>query len=77
LDLTPIEINWKVEAYNRKNRQRDQDLYDLGSLVVIGVNNPKQFPKSLQKFRPVQTTAKNNDREMKRQAGIIGARIPQ
>jgi hypothetical protein len=76
LELTPIEINWKVDARNLRQRQRDHDLYDLGSLVAVGVNNLKGFPKSVEKFRPTAKVKKKNDREMKRQAGIIGARIP-
>ncbi len=51
-------------------------MYELACLVLIAFNNPKKFPKSLQKFRPDPIKTAATEQEMKRQAGIIGCKIP-
>ena len=74
--MTPQEINWKVEAWNRQNRQKDQDIFDLGYLIAVGVNDPKKFPKSVQKFRPRQDIKKKEDKEMCRRTAMVGGYVP-
>jgi len=77
LELTPYEINLKVENYNREHRANDIDIFELAALITIGFNNPKSFPSSLQKFRPDPLVHAKTTERMKQQAGIVGVRIPE
>jgi hypothetical protein len=76
LELTPREINWKVQAWNARFEQNNLDIKDLATLVTIGVNNPKEFEKVLKKFRIPQKTKIDHDKEMRRQFAAIGSRVP-
>jgi len=79
LESTPVEISWKIDAWEIAQARNDRDIYDLGSLVAIAFNNPKHFPKSLSKFRPSQITKKIDDQErraMKREGAKVGMRVP-
>ncbi|MBT0160582.1 hypothetical protein G4O51_11440 [Candidatus Bathyarchaeota archaeon A05DMB-2] len=49
LELTPAEINVKVRAYNKARKQQLADLWNLGMLVALGVNSPKDYP-NFEKF---------------------------
>lgn len=77
MELTPTEINLKVETYNKRQSNRNLDISDLSTLIALGINNPKEFKKVLKKFRLDPLKVKAENLEMKRQAGVIGARIPE
>lgn len=51
LELTPQEINWKIDAYNEARRSHQMDVWNTAMLVAIGVNAPAKFP-SFEKFCP-------------------------
>lgn len=75
-DLTPYEINIKIESYNEAHRAHDADIYELAALITIGFNQPKSFPKSLQKFRPDPRVKAMESAKLHQQAGVIGMRVP-
>lgn len=45
LHSTPPEINIKVEAYNDAKDELIAHNWQLGQLVAIAVNNPKEYPR--------------------------------
>lgn len=74
--LTPYEINLKIENYNNVRRANDADIYELAALITIGFNQPKSFPRSLQKFRPDPIVKKKEISKLNSQAGILNMRVP-
>jgi len=65
LELTPQEINWKIEAYNEKARARQLDVWNAAMLIAIGFNDPKKFP-SFDKFCPGRAKSKFLEKAMKK-----------
>jgi hypothetical protein len=79
LDTTPVEINWKIEAWNERKWLRDADIYDLAWMTALAANNPKKFPKTLQAFRPSRIAKEIDDSDrqaMKEEGAKIGMRVP-
>ncbi len=48
---TPIEINWKVEAYNEDKREQAALNYKTVVLLLNGRNAPNKFP-GFERFYP-------------------------
>ena len=79
LSSTPVEINWKVEAWNEAQARNDRDIYELGTLVFLAQQNPKAFPKSLSKFRPSRVAEQIDGQTrqvMKEEGAKVGMRVP-
>jgi hypothetical protein len=77
LELTPIEISWKIEAFNKAEENRTAHEWFLGRLIGIAVNSPKDYPK-LSEFAPSQKPQeKTNWNARRREAAKYGLRIPR
>lgn len=48
---TPIEINWKIEAWNDLRRADAHRDYNFAVLLVGGYHKPEKFP-SFERFYP-------------------------
>lgn len=51
LESTPVEINWKIEAWNDARRAEAQRDYRFILTLLNGRNKPDAFP-SFQRFYP-------------------------
>jgi hypothetical protein len=75
LELTPGEINIKFKAQNDAKREAARRDYNSVVLLLNGWNRPKEFP-NFKKFYPEEIYKIKDQREMRRQAGIIGMPLP-
>jgi hypothetical protein len=76
-DLTPLEINAKIEGHQTNLEERYLEIHTLAALVGTAINNPKKFPQ----FKPTQTKKQqlqqiDHDKEMRRQANQVGMFVP-
>jgi len=77
LQSTPIEITFKIEAYNDRLRDQAMRDYSLATIIVTGWHNPKKFPK-FQRYYSEKTTEDREEeikQEFRRQANAVGMRV--
>ena len=68
-------MNIVCYAYLDDIKKEKLNIHSLAAMIGIAVNEPKKFPKFRQFYKDPRD-AKKEEKEMKRQAGIIGARLP-
>lgn len=71
--MEPWEINEKIQAYNKRLRDHQKDIYDLATLVAVGVNNPKSYPKTFEKWYP----DKQSKKVVKKDEKIVKGRLKE
>jgi len=59
-----------------RHRREDVNISDTASLVALGVNNPKEFNRSIRKFRVPVRKEKIDLEEMKKAGAAVGMRVP-
>jgi hypothetical protein len=79
LSLTPVEIEWKIEAHNAADENQLSHEWFLAKLIGIAFNNPKDYPKLSEVLpsKPKPSQEKTNWNARRREAAKYGLRIPR
>jgi hypothetical protein len=72
LDSTPVEVSWKIDAYNDRQDERRHEIYILGRLSSLALS--EDFPEFDDIFSP--ESGPMSDEELLAECQAKGLKMP-